>query len=152
VSWLQDRPAWLEAAYVAAARGLRPFRRWLIAGGWVEAALIAAEELTKGVVFDCSMCGSCVLHSTGMTCPMTCPKNMRNGPCGGVQEDGRCEILRDRPCIWVQAWRRADQMPRFGQEIERLLPPLDRRLQGGSAWIHDFEGSATEAPAGWQHP
>ena len=152
MSWLQDHPAWLEAAYAATERGLHPFRRWLRSGGWIESTLIAAEELAKGAVFDCTMCGSCVLHSTGMTCPMTCPKNMRNGPCGGVQVDGRCEILRDRPCIWVKAWRRAERMPRFGHEIERLLPPLDRRLQGGSAWIHDFEGSATEAPAGWQRP
>jgi hypothetical protein len=152
VSWLQDRPARLESAYAATARGLRPFRRWLQRGGWVEALLIAVEEVSKAEVFDCRMCGSCVLHSTGMTCPMTCPKNMRNGPCGGVQEDGRCEILRDQPCIWVQAWRRAEHMPRYGSQIDRLLPPLDRRLQGGSAWIHDFEGIATETPAGWQRP
>ena len=38
------------------------------------------------------MCGQCVLHSTGMTCPMTCPKTLRNGPCGGVREDGDCEV------------------------------------------------------------
>lgn len=152
MSWLQDHPAWLESAYAATAHGLRPFRRWLRRGGWVESALVAAEELGKGMVFDCRMCGSCVLHSTGMTCPMVCPKNMRNGPCGGVQEDGRCEILRDRPCIWVQAWRRAEHMPRYGREIELLLPPLDRRLQGQSAWINDFEGLTTEIPAGWQHP
>ena len=152
MSWLQDHPAWLEVAHAATARGLHPFRRWLRRGGWAEQALIAAEELGKQAVFDCRMCGSCVLHSTGMTCPMTCPKNMRNGPCGGVQEDGRCEILRDQPCIWVLAWRRAEHMPRNGREIDLLLPPLDRRLEGGSAWINDLEGIATEAPAGWRRP
>ncbi|MCJ7512661.1 MAG: methylenetetrahydrofolate reductase C-terminal domain-containing protein [Anaerolineales bacterium] len=152
MSFLQDHPVWLERAYAATEGGLRPFRRWLRRGGWIEQALIAGEELGKGVVFDCRMCGSCVLHSTGMTCPMTCPKNMRNGPCGGVQQDGRCEILRERPCIWVQAWSRSEDMPHYGAEVLTVLPPLDQRLQGGSAWIHEFEGLASEKPAGWQRP
>ncbi len=152
MSFLQDHPRWLEWAYAATERGLLPFRRRLRRGGWVERALIAGEVVGKGAVFDCRMCGSCVLHSTGMTCPMTCPKNMRNGPCGGVQEDGRCEILRDRPCIWVLAWRRSDNMPHYGDQIQVLLPPLDRRLQGGSAWIHEFEGTEAETPAGWDQP
>nr|WP_245947992.1 methylenetetrahydrofolate reductase C-terminal domain-containing protein [Halomonas montanilacus] len=29
------------------------------------------------------MCGQCILSSTGMSCPMNCPKSLRNGPCGG---------------------------------------------------------------------
>ncbi|MGA1216231.1 MAG: methylenetetrahydrofolate reductase C-terminal domain-containing protein, partial [Candidatus Nanopelagicales bacterium] len=40
------------------------------------------EHAVKKPVWDCRMCGQCVLHSTGMTCPMTCPKTLRNGPCG----------------------------------------------------------------------
>jgi len=49
------------------------------------------EHAVKGPVWDCRMCGQCVLHSTGMTCPMTCPKTLRNGPCGGVREDEQFE-------------------------------------------------------------
>ena len=50
--------------------------------------LETVEHAVKGPIWDCRMCGQCVLHSTGMTCPMTCPKTLRNGPCGGVREDG----------------------------------------------------------------
>ena len=33
--------------------------------------LSTVEHAVKGPVFGCSMCGQCVLHSTGLTCPMT---------------------------------------------------------------------------------
>ena len=29
------------------------------------------EDSVKGAVWDCRMCGQCVLHATGWTCPMT---------------------------------------------------------------------------------
>jgi len=149
MSLLQNAPHLLERAYASTQAVLRPLRRWLRPGGGVERVFVWGERLSKGPVFDCRMCGQCVLHSTGMTCPMTCPKNMRNGPCGGVRPDGRCEILPDQPCIWVLAWRRAENMPRFGAEIGRVLPPLDRRLQDTSAWINDLDGRGAQAPAGW---
>src|SRR5256885_1250612 len=44
------------------------------------------EHAVKGRVFGCQMCGQGVLHSTGLTCPMTCPKTLRNGPCGRADE------------------------------------------------------------------
>ena len=69
---------------------------------------------------------------------MTCPKELRNGPCGGVRLDGTCEIISGMPCPWVQAWARAEDMPRNGAAIENLLPPLDRRRVGTSAWINEM--------------
>lgn len=146
--WLQKYPRLLERTYSAADRLLRPFDRWLKAGAWVERLLVGIERLTKGAIFDCRMCGQCVLHSTGMTCPMTCPKNLRNGPCGGVRSDGHCEVLPEQPCIWVQAWERAQKMPNFGSEIHRLLPPLDQSQSGTSAWINHFSKS-DKAPLDW---
>lgn len=50
----------------------------------LEAPFVAAERLAKGFLFDCRMCGQCVLSSTGMSCPMNCPKGLRNGPCMGT--------------------------------------------------------------------
>ncbi len=114
----------------------------------MEALLIPAERVSKRVMFDCRMCGQCVLHSTGMTCPMTCPKNLRNGPCGGVRMDGHCEVNPAMPCVWVQAWERSKAMPRYGPEILSVLPPLNRQLEGTSAWVNDFSGKA-DSPPGW---
>jgi hypothetical protein len=94
------------------------------------------ERLFKGVVFDCRMCGQCVLHSTGMTCPMTCPKSIRNGPCGGVRTNGHCEVEPDRRCVWLDAYERSLHMLRFGGEMKNIQPPLDRRLEGTSAWLN----------------
>ena len=95
------------------------------------------------------MCGQCILHNTGMTCPMTCPKTMRNGPCGGVRPDGRCEIKPEMLCVWVMAWERSQRMPTFGNEIVRVQAPIDHRLDGSSAWINDATGDAARVPAGW---
>jgi hypothetical protein len=147
---LQDRPRLLEIAYGATERLLAAFRRWLRPGGWVERAFVLGERASKIPIFDCRMCGQCVLHSSGMTCPMTCPKNLRNGPCGGVRPDGHCEIIPEMPCIWVQAWERSKQMSSSGKEMRGLLPPLDRRLEGTSAWVNYFTGEAQRIPAGWR--
>ena len=145
---LQRYPHLLEAAYAATHNLLRPFRRWLRPGTWVERVFVPAERLSKGALFDCCMCGQCVLHSTGMTCPMTCPKNLRNGPCGGVRLDGGCEIQPAMQCVWVSAWERSKQMPEFGSQILTIQPPLNRQLQGTSAWINDMTGVSLRA--GWE--
>ncbi len=69
---------------------------WLMIGyDRVEKPITYVEKLTKGFLFDCQMCGYCVLHDTGMACPMNCPKELRNGPCGGVRTNGRCEVDAD---------------------------------------------------------
>jgi hypothetical protein len=149
MSWIQDRPRLLEAAYRGALALLRPLGRRLRRGGWVERAFVAGEKLTKGPLFDCRMCGQCILHSTGMTCPMTCPKTMRNGPCGGVRLDGQCEVKPEMACVWLLAWERSKSMPTFGHEIRRVQPPLDQRLEGSAAWINHATGDAQRVPAGW---
>jgi hypothetical protein len=147
---LQDHPRLLEIAYAVTERLLSPFRRWLLPGGLMERAFILGERATKIPLFDCRMCGQCVLHSSGMTCPMNCPKSLRNGPCGGVRADGHCEVIPEMPCIWVQAWERSKLMPGSGMEIQNLLPPLDRRLEGTSAWVNHFTGRAQRPPEGWR--
>lgn len=100
----------------------------------VEKPFSAVEEWTKGVLFDCQMCGRCILSSTGMSCPMNCPKEIRNGPCGGVRANGNCEIDPDMRCVWVDAWTGSQQM-KGGNEINTIQPPLDHRMQGTSAWL-----------------
>ena len=60
----------------------------------IDKPVAAVERAIKGLLFDCRMCGQCVLTSTGMSCPMNCPKNLRNGPCGGVSIDGTARSSR----------------------------------------------------------
>ena len=145
----QDRPHMLEIAYSATLRLLGPFRGRLKPGGKMERLFVIGESPFKRVLFGCRMCGDCVLHSTGMTCPMTCPKNLRNGPCGGVRLDGNCEVVPEMPCVWVLAWERSKRMPAMGDQIRNLVHPLDRRLQGTSAWINELSDEVVKAPEAW---
>lgn len=107
------------------------------------------EKSSKQAIFDCRMCGQCVLHSTGMTCPMTCPKNLRNGPCGGVRPNGHCEVNPKMKCIWVAAYERSLQMPDFGQEMNLIQPPVNRLLHGSSAWVNMLTQEDKKTPQGW---
>ena len=147
---LQNRPHLLELSYQWAYRLLLPFRQWLRPGSSVEGMVIHLERLSKGAIFDCRMCGQCVLHHTGMTCPMTCPKDLRNGPCGGVRLNGNCEILPDQPCVWVQAWERSQRMPIYGHQIVHIQPPLNHRLKNSSAWINELHLQGQILPRAWE--
>lgn len=103
---------------------------------WLEAKI-------KGVLFDCKMCGNCVLSSTGMTCPMNCPKTIRNGPCGGVRENGNCEVNADMKCVWVDAWDGAQKM-QHSREIELVQFAPNQQHQGSSAWIRLSDEAANK--------
>jgi hypothetical protein len=148
--FLQRYPRLLEVAFDLTHKLLKPFQRWLKRGGAVERIFIPLEAASKVAIFDCHMCGQCVLHSTGMTCPQSCPKNLRNGPCGGVRANGHCEIIPEMQCVWVQAWERSKSMPTYGSEFLHLNPPLSKNLKGTSAWINDFTGDGTKTPVGWE--
>lgn len=109
------------------------------------------EHAVKGPLFGCRMCGQCVLHSTGLTCPMNCPKTLRNGPCGGVREDGSCEVRPEMRCVWLKAYGRSRHLP-WSEEFAELRPPADERLRGTSSWRNLLNGRAREVPAGWTEP
>jgi hypothetical protein len=101
----------------------------------IEAPVAAVERAVKGLLFDCQMCGQCVLSSTGMSCPMNCPKNLRNGPCGGVRANGNCEVRPEMPCVWVLAVEGSRRMRDGQAAISFVQAPVDRRLQGRSSWL-----------------
>ena len=114
------------------------------------ASLIArAEHAVKGPVWGCEMCGQCVLHSTGLTCPMTCPKTLRNGPCGGVRADGTCEVSPQMRCVWLKAYERSEKLPLWRSHFDDLRPPVDNALEGTSAWVNLITGRDRQVPAGW---
>ena len=97
--------------------------------------LALIEKAFKGPIWGCQMCGQCVLHSTGMTCPMNCPKTLRNGPCGGVRADGNCEVKPEMKCVWTQAVDGAGRIPGGLQALAAVQVAIDRRLQGRSSWL-----------------
>lgn len=148
--WLQDRPDLLETSYRLTdwvVRASEPLLRRL--GSSAEPVFEQGERVTKGWLFDCRMCGMCVLHDTGMTCPMTCPKEMRNGPCGGVRLDGKCEVIPEMDCVWNLAWERSERMEPFGDRIMIVQPPVDRLLEGSSSWLNALSGRDQVAPTDW---
>jgi hypothetical protein len=108
------------------------FRR--IGYGRLERLAVAIERPIKGFLFDCRMCGLCVLGETGMSCPMNCPKSLRNGPCGGVREDGHCEVEPAMRCVWVAAWEGSRRMS-GGASIGKVQAPVDHLLAGSSSWL-----------------
>jgi hypothetical protein len=112
-------------------------------------ALTLLEKGVKGPIFGCRMCGQCVLHSTGLTCPMNCPKQLRNGPCGGVRPDGTCEVDPGMRCVWLKGWERSRRLPWAG-EFDHLRPPVDNRLWGTSSWRNFLTGRDKQTPEGWR--
>jgi hypothetical protein len=111
--------------------------------------LALVEKATKGPIFGCRMCGQSVLHSTGLTCPMTCPKTLRNGPCGGVRPDGGCEVKPEMKCVWLKGWERSEKLP-WAEEFHHLRPPVDNRLWGTSSWRNFLTRRDRWTPAGWK--
>ncbi len=134
--WSVRHSRFLERLYALLADfflKLDPF--WSLVGySRAEAPVKFVERRVKGLLFDCRMCGQCILSSTGMSCPMNCPKRLRNGPCGGVRANGHCEVEPDMPCVWVQAWTGSRQM-RGGAAILNLQKPVDHSLRETSAWL-----------------
>lgn len=106
--------------------------RW--SGGRLDKSMTWVERQTKETLFDCRMCGNCVLSSTGMTCPMNCPKTIRNGPCGGVRDNGNCEVKPEMKCVWVEAWDGASRM-RDGNKIHEVQFATNKAHHGTSAWL-----------------
>lgn len=95
------------------------------------------------------MCGQCILHSTGLSCPMRCPKNLRNGPCGGVLQDGHCEVVPEMKCVWVAAWEGSRRLPVWRDHMSHVQRPNDWRLQETSSWENLLTRRDKHVPAGW---
>jgi Methylene-tetrahydrofolate reductase C terminal len=125
-------------------RLLRPNPLYRRLGRWIESSprryrlFASAEEKVKAELFGCQMCGQCALPATGYACPMSCPKQLRNGPCGGVGADGSCEVHPELRCVWLVAWERARDQDRTA-DLRRLQRPVDQRLWGQSSWVNYWQ-------------
>ncbi len=112
----------------------------------LERPVAAVEKTVKGVLFDCQMCGQCALSKTGMSCPMNCPKSIRNGPCGGVRIDGYCEVKPEMRCVWVEAWTGSQRM-KNGGDMSIVQVAIDHRLIGSSSWLREVRRIRAEESA-----
>ena len=118
-------------------RALTGFFAWIDRYPILRNTFERLEYWGKRPVFGCEACGNCVLGSMEYVCPQTCPKQMRNGPCGGTYH-GRCEVV-EQECIWVGVYRRAEAVDRL-QDLYTFIPAPDRRLFGTSSWINYYLG------------
>ncbi len=136
--WSTRRARMMEILYAALEKTLLICAPLMERIGYkrLEKPVAAIEKGIKGVLFDCQMCGQCALSKTGMSCPMNCPKSIRNGPCGGVREDGYCEVKPHMRCVWVEAWDGSQRM-KNGGDISIVQVPIDHRLKGSSSWLRE---------------
>ena len=136
-SWSVRNARWLKRAYDVLETllvWLSPmFRR--IGYERLDRPVAAVEKMTKGVLLDSQNCGQCIVGFTGLSCPMNCPKKLRNGPCGGVRADGSCEVRPEMKCVWVLAWEGNKRFRENGYPIQTVQPAVDNRLVGKSAWL-----------------
>jgi len=76
--------------------------------------VFGGETVTEDFITEyCSLCGECIVESTGGLCPLTlCAKGLLNGPCGGAT-DGKCEVSKDRDCGWQLIYERLKSIGRL---------------------------------------
>lgn len=140
-TWSVRHARWLQRIYGRVEATMLQVSPLLRRIGYARAdrPVLAVEKLTKGFLVDSQSCGQCILAYTGMSCPMNCPKKMRNGPCGGVRPDGKCEVNAAMNCVWVQAWEGNKILGEEPQPIHVIQPPVDHRLIGHSAWLREMK-------------
>ncbi len=104
----------------------------------LDKAFVVFEGATKGFLLDSQSCGQCIAGFTGLSCPMNCPKTLRNGPCGGVRANGKCEVKPEMDCVWVAAWEGNKRLAENEFPIQFVQPAIDNRRIGKSAWLHEL--------------
>lgn len=140
-SWSVRHARWLTRLYALVERILVKIDPALTRIGYekLDRPLVGLEKFTKGFLLDSQSCGQCIVADTGMSCPMNCPKEMRNGPCGGVRPNGNCEVKPEMNCVWVKAWEGNKNLHQTDYPIQIIQLPVDNRLIGHSAWLRELE-------------
>ncbi len=144
--WSVQHARGMKKTYALVERVLRRLQPMLRRIGYkrLEVPMLGIEKLTKGFFLDSQSCGQCIVGDTGLSCPMNCPKRLRNGPCGGVRFDGGCEVFPDMQCVWVAAWEGNKILNEDPHRIQNLQPPVDNRLVGHSAWLRELRSHDLE--------
>ncbi|MDA0746387.1 MAG: methylenetetrahydrofolate reductase C-terminal domain-containing protein, partial [bacterium] len=111
-----------------------------------EKAVAYLEQAIKGPMLGCEMCGDCRIADLQYLCPEPdhgCAKRQLNGPCGGTDENGMCEVHPERLCYWgevIQRALRAGQM----EDLYRFQIPKDASLLRTSSWRNEVLGLCQE--------
>jgi methylenetetrahydrofolate reductase (NADPH) len=108
---------------------------------WAREVFDFFENMAKTALFHCMNCGDCALFDIAFLCPMSqCPKNQRNGACGGSYE-GWCEVYpNEKQCIWVRGY---DRLKAYHEEETMggyIVPPCNWDLWQTSSWLNFFLG------------
>ena len=140
-SWSVRNARWLKSLYDGIESALTFASPLLKRIGYerLDKPFLIVEKVSKGFLFDSQSCGQCIVGFTGLSCPMNCPKTMRNGPCGGVRPDGKCEVKPDMNCVWLQAWEGNKRLKEDEYPIQVVQPAIDNRRIGKSAWLYEVQ-------------
>jgi methylenetetrahydrofolate reductase (NADPH) len=112
-----------------------------VEGKKIEKLYHGIEHLGKVAIYDCKDCGDCALIDLAYVCPMSqCPKNQRNGACGGSY-NGWCEVYPGKKkCAYVRAYSR---LKNYNQESELdsyQVDPCNWDHYQTSGWINYYTG------------
>ncbi len=122
-------------------KSFHPIATWIDSTHGLKHVFSDFEHQAKVTLFDCENCGDCGLFDVAFLCPISqCPKNQRNGPCGGSL-NGWCEVFpNERQCIWVRAYDRLKGHHEEDAIAENTVPPNDWALQHESSWLNFYLG------------
>ena len=97
------------------------------------------EYMTKTITNECCFCGDCAMHELAFQCPMSqCPKQQRNGACGGSR-DGWCEVYPEKQrCIYVNMYEKFKAAGKEESMKEGYIPPCNWDLYRTSSWLNYF--------------
>lgn len=99
------------------------------------------EHMAKVALYDCKDCGDCALGDVAYVCPMSnCPKNQRNGACGGSW-DGWCEVYGSKKkCAYVRAYARLKNSGKEENLNGDRVPPPNWDFYQTPSWCNLYLG------------
>jgi len=85
--------------------------------------IFGGETVTDNFITEfCSLCGECIVETTGGLCPLTlCSKGLLNGPCGGAK-NGKCEVDKEQDCGWQLIYERLKSIDRLDSMYNHQPP------------------------------
>ncbi|MDP6698234.1 MAG: methylenetetrahydrofolate reductase C-terminal domain-containing protein [Candidatus Latescibacteria bacterium] len=135
----------LHGLFFEKDRGLQPLLKWMVSGpaeGRRQRLVDRLESALKTGALGCETCGDCRIADLHYMCPEPtrgCAKRLLNGPCGGADVDGMCEVHPQRRCYWGRVLEAALHCGDCA-DLAPIQPPKDPQLQHTSSWRSQFQG------------